>query len=272
MVEKTNSSTLILGFGAQRCGTTWLGEHLKTHPDILMSPIKELRFFVGEENDPDWYARHWAKNKQRTLAAGYDLEKDYDDRIAMGVSSAGHIDLYKQFFADRLSGQRYHCEITPAYMTLPRGELLKIKESFENLKIIFLMRDPIARLWSMIHFNHKNRRDNYIHHFAQTCLENPNYKTRCDYKAALQNLDSVFDPDQIFVGFYEDMFTGDMLAQLYRFLDIPEISADTQKRANTTKPSLLPEDIAEYFAENLMEQYDYIRDRFGNRVPEGWLL
>jgi len=237
-----------------------------------MSPIKEMRFFVGEENDPNWYDRHWAKNKQRTLAAGYDLERDYDDRIAIGVSSSGNIEHYKQFFADRLSGQRYHCEITPAYMTLPRSELLKIKDSFEGLKILFLMRDPIARLWSMIQFNHKNRSDAYIHKFAQTCLENPTYKVRSDYKSTLQNLDSVFDPDQVFVGFYEDMFTGDMLTRLYKFLDIPEISADRQKRANTTKASFLPEDIADYFAENLMNQYDYIRDRFGDQVPEGWLL
>ena len=37
--------SFVIGVGAQKAGTTWLFEYLGQHPDVAMSPIKELHFF-----------------------------------------------------------------------------------------------------------------------------------------------------------------------------------------------------------------------------------
>jgi hypothetical protein len=49
-----------LGIGVQRGGTTWLFENLRQHPEIFLSPKKEIRFF--EENwelGMEWYKAHF---------------------------------------------------------------------------------------------------------------------------------------------------------------------------------------------------------------------
>jgi hypothetical protein len=157
-------------------------------------------------------------------------------------------------------------------MLLPITELQKIKDAFPKLKIIFLMRDPIARLWSMLRFDFRSKDNSGLNAFAATCLSKPKFATRCDYKSALEKIDAVFDPDQVFIGFYEDIFDGDLLDRLYTFLDIEPIAAQTEKRANQSPTAHLPEEVANYFATELAPQYEYIRERFGDAVPDGWLL
>lgn len=34
-----------LGVGAQKAGTSWIGKYLNSHPQVFMSPIKELHYF-----------------------------------------------------------------------------------------------------------------------------------------------------------------------------------------------------------------------------------
>lgn len=273
--EKLSKSTLLLGIGGQRCGTTWLGHHFKSHPDILMSPIKEMRFFVDTDGPVKWHIENFKKRQSRIQikdAASRAWHAAYDERIAMGISSQNSVDGYKKFFQDRIQDQKYFCEITPSYMTLPVNDLAQIKTAFDDVKIVFLMRDPIARLWSMVRFNQKKQSQTDLNTFALTCLDIPNYVKRSDYKTALENIDAVFDPDQVFVGFYEDMFDGDLLSRLYDFLDLSPIDAVLDQHKNVSESARMSEDVAQYFATNLAEQYQYVRNRFGDQVPEGWIL
>jgi hypothetical protein len=55
-------------------------------------------------------------------------------------------------------------------------------------------------------------------------------------------------------------------------LGIAPIPAKTQRRANKSPSAPLSDELAQYFATELSPQYDYIRERFGDDVPDGWLL
>ena len=47
-----------VGIGSMRCGSTWLYEALKCHPDIGLSDAKELDFFFMRkmlQRDLTWY-------------------------------------------------------------------------------------------------------------------------------------------------------------------------------------------------------------------------
>ena len=51
--------------GAAKSGTTALHRYLRAHPEIWMSPIKELNFFVAENNwgrGLDWYSRWFPRD------------------------------------------------------------------------------------------------------------------------------------------------------------------------------------------------------------------
>ena len=234
-----------------------------------------MRFFVDSNGPVKWHAENFKKrqskikNKDTHSQATYQA---FDERIKIGVSSQNSVDGYKQFFENRLDGQRYFCEITPSYMTLPRADLAQIKTAFDDVKVLFLMRDPIARLWSMVRFNYRNKPKQEMNNFAQSCLSISNYKKRCDYKSALENIDAVFDKGQVFIGFYEDLFHSDLLSRLYAFLDIPPIKADFNLIKNQSGSAAMPNDVAEYFATELAQQYDFLRARFGDKIPDDWLL
>src|SRR5947208_17003601 len=57
-----NCGPTFLGIGSMRCGSTWLYEVLKCHPDIQMSHAKEMDFFFMPQMlryDLEWYASHF---------------------------------------------------------------------------------------------------------------------------------------------------------------------------------------------------------------------
>ena len=61
--ERSRSTALpnFLVIGAMKAGTTTLHSWLGQHPDIGMSSIKEVSYFVSKwtDHDPSWYARHF---------------------------------------------------------------------------------------------------------------------------------------------------------------------------------------------------------------------
>ena len=48
-----------LGIGLMKCGTTWLYENLREHPDVFMSANKELRYFSAPPAPLASYAAHF---------------------------------------------------------------------------------------------------------------------------------------------------------------------------------------------------------------------
>lgn len=103
--------------GAQKCGTTWLRELLREHPDLFLPP-NEVQFFNQEKN----YAR--------------------------GVG------WYADHFADAAPGQLVG-EKTPNYLYLP--DRLDIPDGVRRLydllpraKLIAILRDPVERAISAL--------------------------------------------------------------------------------------------------------------------------
>jgi len=67
-----------LGIGAPRAGTTWLHANLKKHPEIWLTPVKEIHYFDslqrGNARGP-FYKRHLRKRARR-----YVTRETYRDR------------------------------------------------------------------------------------------------------------------------------------------------------------------------------------------------
>jgi hypothetical protein len=58
----------LVGIGAQRSGTTWIYQILKSHPDVFMSQEKELNFFDNLfDKGVDWYERFFRKSNQEKI-------------------------------------------------------------------------------------------------------------------------------------------------------------------------------------------------------------
>ena len=98
-----------IGIGGQKCGTTWLYEHLRHHPDIAFPAGKEVHFWDQQRHlGSEW----WTGLFPRT-----------DGRIRQG-------------------------EITPAYAILNRETIREIRALCPDAALFISLRNPMARAWS----------------------------------------------------------------------------------------------------------------------------
>lgn len=97
--------------GAQKAGTTALYDYLAEDPAIGLSNIKEVHFFDDENLD-------WSAPDYRPYHAHFSVE-----------------------------GPDIRGEATPIYIYWP-GCLERIAKYNSDIKLIFLLRDPVERAWS----------------------------------------------------------------------------------------------------------------------------
>jgi hypothetical protein len=126
-----------LCIGAHKAGTTWLYQQLDSHPDFWMPPVKELHYF---------------DQLSRVKRAAHPRCRDERDRRFLerlkSLSAEAGIDLenYGRLFEPKAS--LFSGDISPNYSTLSNEVIRRIVGYFPNLKVIFLARDPVDRVWS----------------------------------------------------------------------------------------------------------------------------
>jgi Sulfotransferase family len=123
--------------GAHKAGTTWLYHQLDSHPDFWMPPVKELHYLA--QLSMVQRAAHPRRRDERDLRFLNQLKS---------LSAEPTIDLenYGRLFeskASLLSG-----DISPNYSTLSNEVIRQVVGYFPNLKVIFMARDPVERVWS----------------------------------------------------------------------------------------------------------------------------
>ena len=123
--------------GVHKGGTTWLYQQLDSHPDFWMPPLKELHYF-------DQLSR-----VQRSSSPRCRDERDL--RFLEGIRSLSakpYIDFEHYALLFEPKGPLLSGDISPNYSTLSTKVIRQIVGYFPNLKIIFLARDPVERVWS----------------------------------------------------------------------------------------------------------------------------
>src|SRR5881398_2331612 len=126
-----------LCIGAHKAGSTWLYQQLDSHPDFWMPPVKELHYLdqlsrvqraAGPRCRDERVRRFLERLQSLSAEPGIDLEN------------------YGRLFepkASLLSG-----DISPNYSTLGNKVIRQVVGYFPNLKVMFLARDPVERVWS----------------------------------------------------------------------------------------------------------------------------
>jgi Sulfotransferase domain len=155
--------------GGMKCGTTSLHYYLNQHPEIRMSGSKELNFFI---DDPRF---NWNKG----------------------------LDWYQSHFT---GDAKIHGEASPNYTSYPRltGIPARMHEIVPHAKLIYLVRDPIARMVSQ-----------YIHAYSDDWEDRPfeealsdfesGYLSRSMYYMQLEQYLAYYPPSQILVILTEDL-------------------------------------------------------------------
>ena len=259
----------ILCVGAQKAGTSWLHAYVTQFEDTDFGFRKEYHIWSakwmragGIKPDPVPYWRDvwdfrqgvvpWP-NKQRLIRK-------------MMIEVPG---VYERYFASLIKNQiRRTGDFTPAYSVLPPEEFHRLKRRIEsvgfNLKVVFLMRDPVERVWSAVRMQKRiNSLADDDEELILKRIHTDNCKLRGNYPRTIQALESCFSPDQLYFGFYENLFERVQLEKISSFLGVPVRPETTSKRVNVSeKTQTLSDELIKILRGEYDFVYDYVLDRF----------
>ncbi|MCP4305081.1 MAG: sulfotransferase, partial [bacterium] len=148
--------------GAQKGGTQWLYDQLAYHPDFWMPPVKEFHYFdLGKRASRARKQASLVRPTRRIKEAGTrsdmalpgvpDVPLEERDKVFLEEYTAGYgtsieMELYCGLF--RHSGSQLTGDVTPAYGSLHRNIIDLIASELPDMKIVFIAREPVSRLWS----------------------------------------------------------------------------------------------------------------------------
>lgn len=280
--RELDGKTFLICVGAMKAATSWLYAQLRASPEVSVSPLKEVHFFdarfpEGALMDTDLLAMHRlsfhisqpgdaAENLRRRPAFQASV-----DRVRMIFDDNAYFEHFARFSRP---DTRVLADITPAYAVIGSSGFEFMRRCCASqemsLKILFILRDPVDRLWSHLRFIPQLDPKVDPSRDWPDLLRDPVTMARSDYRRTMGDLESVFPADEIIYLFYEDLFSAG-IARLCRTLGVREPDVDATRRFNQTKLQIdLADETAQALRTALDAQYAFCRDRFGDELPAAW--
>src|SRR4029450_1413401 len=238
-----------LGIGSMRCGSTWLYEVLRCHPDIRLSNPKEIGFFFSTprtmlQHDLDWYEKHFEPP---------DGDKPKPVRG----------------------------EIAPEYARLKAWQVNRIANLLPELRIILTVRHPIDRFWSQVvlEFGYLKRTDirkisslNFLRE-----VELAHNKQFSDYHRTIRIWSKAFGQDSLHIALFDQLqndpqtFINDILRHIGAATpwSIPEKFMKTKVHATNSlvrHKRAIPELVQWYIADRLVKSTERLNELLDGRV------
>ncbi len=269
-----------IGIGAQKAGTTWLHSNLQAHPEVWMPPIKELHYFdekveleggfvrrLRGDRPADTRWRRQIRTRIRSpLKMASSRELSWDLRYFFGTPGDGWYAALFEPGRGRVTG-----EMTPDYSILERERVSRVHGLMPDAKIIFMMRNPIERVWSQTAMSFdrgKNRpvdtatEEELLLHFGDEGA-----RRRTDYLRTLATWGAFYPEERIFVGFLEDVhfFPEELLRAVYAFLGVdPSFKPPgANSRVHARSTGSAPAGPMAHLARSYREDARLLEERFG---------
>lgn len=271
-----------LCIGAQKAGTTWLHENLSQHDGIWLPPVKELH--ILDHTPPSLSKRLFGKASHLRLArqnlrdviSGGAREQSIGLAFSLAFG-ARDTDWYDRLFA-RGTG-KVKGEICPGYARIPVDGVKKIHNRYPHAKVIYLLRDPIARAWSSMAMHYrKDGRSSVREHDEQEIISKLNTaKSRghWTYEQNIQSWTAHFPLSQIYFGFFDRIAENpdDYLRDILNFLGALGGFAprDPSSRVNSGKGETMSQNMRYKLSQLLLPECEAMHRRFANSYTELWL-
>jgi len=283
------NTTLMFCVGATKAGTSWLHEALSDHPECHFRTIKELHYFNGLDRGKladqaseiearrDGLARRLALAPRDKKADLTRRVQDRDDWLAVLHKGAEDRTAYLAYLTQGQGRAKVVGDVTPAYVLLSVERLRMMARLGDDVRFVYLMRDPVSRLWSHVRMMAARRGGDggadpgRARNILNRTLKGKEteIEVRGDYAAALARLDAAVAPDKLLVLFYEDLFGGDGMSQLCRYLGIAPRGGEQARRVHEGVTLDMDQPLRDKAMDWLAPQYAYVLKRMG-RVPQSW--
>ncbi len=280
--------TFFVGVGAQKSGTTWLGAQLSAHPDVWLPVDKELHYFDARHTGSakmfrkrkyERLVRQLSKHDWPKLHRNPELLAEAKWLADQALVGDPDDDWYRNLFAHTSGTYQVVGEITPEYAGLPVEGFEHIASLAPQAKVIFLLRNPVDRLWSAArYFSKRPGKDvtqtlDDLMRFA----DRPKVAANGQYGPTIERLRHVFPAEQIHIDFFESMFESaqssvDALATIWAFLGLADHNIDAKAAATKVNPSPaadLPADWSDALRERFAPTVAAVESLVGE-VPSSW--
>lgn len=232
-----------------RCGSTWLYEVLKHHPDIQVSGFKEVDFFFMDgmmRHDLNWYE-----------------------------------DLFKSRDGGELKPVRG--EISPGYARLKNRQIRQIAKLLPNLRILLTLRHPIDRLWSQTVYTFGHLRGRDIRSVGSLelvrQLERARSRLSSDYTRMVRIWTGAFGREALHISFFDQLcskpesFVNEILKHIGASVpwSLPKELLETKVWSTNSLvryERAIPEVVHWYMADQLLEPTEHLNDLLEGRVSD----
>ena len=279
--------------GATKAGTSWLYRALHDHPDCALKSVKELHYwdtfdavtrqkqlaalrgraaeFEATRTGAEAEGRGWqVTNMTRRLA---DLAGLIDVLEGDRSHDAAYLDWIGQGALERLTA-----DMTPNYAIVPDAKLERMAEIAPRAHWVYLIRDPLARLWSHIrmqalrqrqpHEIHEEKANNTLWRILNKGQET-HVLERGDYAGTVARLRRVVPDGHLRVEFCERLFTAQGWTSMCGFLGLAATRVDGQDPAHEGPKAVMRADLVPQAVRFLKDQYEWAAREMGP-LPAAW--
>ena len=282
-----------IGIGAARSGTTWVARQLAQHSDIWLPRIKELHYFSRSLkydgpsylNDSSLVKRvfsseeHFQKYRYHLYRAiGSNLIRPSLDKLrwdCLYFFGQPSDDWYASLFAtadNRIAG-----EITPQYSVLQVDDIKAIKKLNPDCKILFMMRDPVERAWSLLRYHDQRFTPGLTKSSINQLIKaahHPAKLAQSDYRTILNNWFAVYSREEIFIGYYDQIVESPdkLVRNLFDFLNLDHdtVSEKPNSKVNQSFDKSMPELFRIAMSDYYYEPIQSLSQQYGGHYTK-WL-
>ncbi len=173
-------------------------------------------------------------------------------------------------------------EVTPNYASINEKTVGRVYALMPDIKIIYLLRNPIQRMWSWAAHSYSEQfgyqgLHTISDHTIMKFLQKEKHLGDSQYFTNLQRWERFYPKKQIFIGFFEQIADNpcQQLKDIYAFLEldfseqyIPDI---VHQKVKARQYPEIPEHFAHYLAQQLYGEIEQLHQRFDNEYTENWL-
>jgi hypothetical protein len=269
--------------GAQKSGTTWLARVLAEHPQIFVTPVKEIHYFdhvagitqhLNDRRRRSRYRKYFQRLVTQPARLGLHRAQWgwYRRYMRRPIDDAWYRDLFEE-----RAGKRFAGEATPEYALIGEAGFRHLQRLAPAARLVYIMRNPVSQAWSqLLHHCRANAIDAAKLSDAEAIAitEQPRVRALGDYAGTIDEVRRVFAADRLHLMFYEDVHAArlDAIAGVCSFIGAdydPAWFPDVDQAYNRSQDVKASEAVKAHLRGSLRAVAEAVADRAG-RLPEAW--
>lgn len=267
--------------GAQKAGTTWLWDILSKIEGFDFPPIKELHYFdkspaypspshlntprlVDRLFDKRWVWYFFRDSRQRWGWTNWEQKKWLMNWYFSNYSDEWYISLFKSYKG--ITG-----EFTVSYAYLDSSDVKRMRDLLPDVKIIFMLRNPIERAWShyrFIEMKHGTQKQEF--NKIKEFLDSQWQELGSDYLRTIENYSKFYNKEQILIGFYDaiKVDSDNLLTDIIQFIggDPTRIKQEdfSKKKVNVSVDMDMPIEVKAYLRDKYYKLIENLSKQLGS--------